>query len=204
MEVRLTREQYRPGSTVGRLFLDGIFECFTLEDGIRTHKVDGETAIPAGTYALVINYSPRLKIQLPRLLDVPGFEGILIHPGNTAVNTRGCILVGRSWQDGSEAIGGSRAAFAPLKDKIAAAIGRGESVSVRVIQENAPEELATRAMPRKLPKTRARGGVKREPKTKVLSKTRNPKPKKKSPARTRKPKAKAPAKARKKTRPSAK
>ncbi len=186
MAIQLKREQYLPGSTIGRLFIDGAFECFTLEDGIRTHKVDGETAIPAGAYSLVINYSPRFKADLPRLLDVPGFEGILIHPGNTSADTRGCILVGRSWQDGSEAIGESRVAFAALKDKLAAAIARGEQVSVHVMQENAPAELATRSAPDKLKKARSPRATKGRTKTK-------------SPAKT-----KAPAKAPKKKRPRAK
>jgi Family of unknown function (DUF5675) len=145
--------------------------------------VDGETAIPAGSYSLVINYSPRFKIDLPRLLDVPGFEGILIHPGNTPADTRGCILVGRSWQEGSEAIGESRVAFAALKDKLAAAIARGEQVSVHVMQENAPAELATRSAPDKLKKARSPRATKGRTKTKAT---------------------KAPAKAPKKKRPRAK
>jgi hypothetical protein len=144
MQIRLVREQYRPGSTIGRMFIDGTLECFTLEDGIRTNKVFGETAIPAGTYRVTVEDSPRFKCKLPRLHGVPNFDGVLIHPGNTPANTLGCILVGRDWTPGDEAIGSSRTAFDALFPKIAAAADRGEAVSIEVVQENAPTELAKR------------------------------------------------------------
>ena len=128
MQISVVREQYRPGCTVGRMFVDGTFECFTLEDGIRTKKVYGETAIPAGSYSVIVNYSPRFKTSLPLLQDVPNFEGVRIHPGNTAANTLGCILVGRNWTPGSEQVTASRLAFEPLKQKIVDAIARGEEV----------------------------------------------------------------------------
>jgi hypothetical protein len=155
MQISVVREQYRPGCTIGRMFLDGIFECFTLEDGIRTNKVYGETAIPAGSYSVVVNYSPRFKMSLPLLRNVPKFEGIRIHPGNTAANTLGCILVGRNWTPGSEEVTASKRAFEPLKQKIVDAIARGEEVQLLVIQDNAPPELATRSVrirpPKRLP-----------------------------------------------------
>lgn len=147
MEITVRREQYRPGSTIGRLFIDGAFECYTLEDGIRTNKVYGETAIPPGSYPVEINYSPRFKQPLPLLRDVPNFEGIRIHAGNTPAHTLGCILVGRSWQPGAETITASRLAFTPLMTKIADALKRGEKVILRVIQENAPLGLAARQLP---------------------------------------------------------
>ena len=101
MKLQLMREQYRPDSTVGRLLVDGTFECFTLEDGIRTSKVHGRTAIPPGTYRVTVTPSPRFRKALPRLHDVPNFQGVLIHPGNTAADTEGCILVGAQWQPGA-------------------------------------------------------------------------------------------------------
>ena len=122
MEINVVREQYRPESTIGRLFVDGHFECFTLEDGIRTNKVYGRTAIPAGRYPVEINYSPAFKKPLPILRNVPKFEGVRIHPGNTPENTLGCILVGRDWQPGAEQIAASRVAFGPLMTKIQAAL----------------------------------------------------------------------------------
>jgi hypothetical protein len=145
MQLKLVREQYRPGSTIGRMFVDGALECFTLEDGIRTNKVHGETAIPAGTYRVTVEDSPRFKRKYPRLHGVPNFEGVLIHPGNAPADTLGCILVGRKWEPGDEKIGSSRLAFDALFPKIVAAVARGEAVSLDVVQENAPPELAKRA-----------------------------------------------------------
>jgi hypothetical protein len=106
MELKLVRVFKSPMYTIGRLHVDGVFECDTLEDTVRDlnkdgdlndageSKVFGETAIPYGTYKVIINYSNRFKRDLPRLLNVKEFDGVLIHPGNTAVDTHGCILVG--------------------------------------------------------------------------------------------------------------
>ena len=146
MKIRLVREQYRPDSTIGRMFVDDVFECFTLEDGVRTQKIHGKTAIPAGAYRVTVEDSPRFKRKLPRLHDVPNFSGVLIHPGNTAADTEGCILVGQNWQPGQEAIGASRAAFQALFPEIVSAIERREPVSIEVVQERAPAELMQRAV----------------------------------------------------------
>jgi hypothetical protein len=164
MEIKVVREQYRPGSTIGRLFLDGVFECYTLEDGIRTNKVYGETAIPAGAYEVTVDYSDHFGMELPHVLDVPKFEGIRIHPGNVPADTLGCILVGRNWQPGDEKISASRLAFAPLLSTIANAVKRGERVLLRVIQESAPPELAARAVKRaSKPAARVKAGSMRRP-----------------------------------------
>jgi Family of unknown function (DUF5675) len=163
MQISVIREQYRPGCTIGRMFVDGIFECFTLEDGIRTNKVYGETAIPAGSYSVVVNYSPRFKMSLPLLQNVPKFEGVRIHPGNTSANTLGCILVGRNWTPGSEQITASKRAFEPLKQKIVDAIACGEEVRLLVTQENAPPELATRSVRIRAQKRLLPPPVKRRP-----------------------------------------
>lgn len=102
--LRLIREPSIGSATLGCLFLDGHFFCFTLEDVIRERpgepvsawKVPGETAIPAGRYRVIITPSPKFKRPLPLILDVPGFEGIRIHRGNRAVHSLGCPLVGRT------------------------------------------------------------------------------------------------------------
>jgi hypothetical protein len=180
MEIKVVREQYRPGCTIGRMYLDGVFECFTLEDGIRTNKVYGETAIPAGSYPVIVNYSPRFKVSLPLIRNVPNFEGVRIHPGNTPANTLGCILVGRNWKQGTEEITASRLAFEPLKRKIVEAIARGEEVQLRVVQEGAPLELASRAVrvrPPKRVRPQKRKAAKRAPRKAKSPSRRTAKPK---------------------------
>lgn len=93
--------------TIGKMYIDGDYFCDTLEDRVRDInkngkfdngevKVAGETAIPYGRYQVVVTMSPRFKRELPRLLNVPNFEGILIHRGNTDKDSSGCILVGEN------------------------------------------------------------------------------------------------------------
>jgi hypothetical protein len=187
VELRLERRQYKPGSTVGRLFVDGVFECYTLEDGIRTHKVYGETAIPVGSYPVVVNYSPRFRTSLPLLRDVPNFDGIRIHPGNAPKDTLGCILVGRSWASGAETVTASRLAFEPLKTKIQSAIERGEQVLLHIVQDHAPPELAARALKHEVKTlTRAQAASKRKPAraaSKKTAQTRRTNTTQKTPAR---------------------
>jgi hypothetical protein len=155
MQIRVIREHFTPGCTIGRLLIDGDFECFTLEDGIRTTKVVGATAIPVGRYPVTVTHSPRFKRRLPLLGNVPKFSGIRIHAGNSAVDTAGCILVGQTRNDASQRIGASRLAFEALLPKIEAALRAGEAVELTIEQVNAPIELATRAVRRqpKRPRT---------------------------------------------------
>ena len=116
MELLLKRIALRPNYTIGRLYIDGDYFCDTLEDKVRDTNKDGdllddgeekvyaETAIPYGTYNVTLNiqsqkYRTRKQYRfckgfLPRLLNVPHFDGILIHIGNTATDSAGCILVG--------------------------------------------------------------------------------------------------------------
>lgn len=119
MELTLTREPSTAHSTPGKLLVDGVFECFTLEDVVRPKKIPGETAIPAGTYKVIIDMSNRFKRLLPLVVDVPGFAGVRIHPGNTDKDTEGCILVGTSRS--KDFVGNSRAAFDVLFKKMQAA-----------------------------------------------------------------------------------
>lgn len=126
-----------PEHTSGRLYIDTTFECYTLEDKQRevkgqpvsAWKVPGKTAIPRGTYGVQITFSNRFKRELPLLLNVPGFEGVRIHPGNTAADTEGCILVGDD--EGADGfLGQSRQAFDRLFRKIRDAIARGDQVTI--------------------------------------------------------------------------
>ena len=98
MKLHLKRIAFKETYTIGKLSIDGVPFCETIEDKVRPkgEKVFGETAIPAGTYSVIYNYSPRFKRKLPRLLQVPMFDGVLIHNGNTALNSHGCILVGKN------------------------------------------------------------------------------------------------------------
>lgn len=118
MELRLKRIALRESYTIGRLSINGTYFCDTCEDRVRDNnrdgdlndtgegKVAGQTAIPYGTYKVTMNvqspkYSQRASYAwckgfLPRLLNVPHFEGILIHAGNDATHSAGCILVGEN------------------------------------------------------------------------------------------------------------
>lgn len=104
MEILVQRKAKKPGYTIGKMFVDGLYFCDTLEDEVRNleveDKIPGNTAIPEGRYKVIVNVSPKFKRELPRLVDVPGFSGILIHRGNTSEDTSGCILVGENKQKG--------------------------------------------------------------------------------------------------------
>lgn len=120
MELKLVRDVFTNQSTLGRLYLDGTFECYTLEDPFRTGpKIPGNTCIPYGKYQVVLVPSPRFHKIMPRLLDVPGFDGILIHVGNSPADTDGCILVGQS--GGAGVIFKSQVAWDELFAKLQAA-----------------------------------------------------------------------------------
>lgn len=116
MELLLKRLHKTINSTIGELYVNGVFECYTLEDVERTVKIKNETAIAKGKYKVVITYSNRFKRDLPLLLNVPNFEGVRIHSGNTNHDTEGCILVGLTRS--KDFIGNSRKAFAKLFNKI--------------------------------------------------------------------------------------
>lgn len=119
MELRVERTDRSGDSTIGKLYVNDQFECYTLEDVERPVKIKGKTAIPAGRYEVVINQSQRFGRLLPLFLNVPNFEGVRIHPGNTAADTEGCILVGETKSEGS--IGQSKVAFERLFNKLKAA-----------------------------------------------------------------------------------
>ena len=95
MHLRVIREPSTAAATMGILLIDGVFTCWTLEDVVRPVKIPGDTAIPAGRYAVQLSLSQRFQKLLPEILTVPGFTGIRIHAGNTQADTAGCLLVGR-------------------------------------------------------------------------------------------------------------
>lgn len=108
MEILLQRVAKKDKYTIGKFYVNNQYFCDTLEDTdrgltqsmteqqIKSKKVYGETAIPTGTYRIIISYSNRFKKQMPLLLNVPGFSGIRIHTGNTEKDSLGCILVGKN------------------------------------------------------------------------------------------------------------
>lgn len=118
MEILLKRIAKKPNYTIGKLYIDGKYFCDTLEDKDRgllqsmtedeilKIKVKDQTAIPTGKYKIDMNtVSPKFgnsswaklyKGIVPRLINVPGYSGVLIHPGNTASDTSGCILLGQN------------------------------------------------------------------------------------------------------------
>ena len=96
MKIEVKRLHRTDNSTIGELTIDGKFECYTLEDKERDVKIKGETAIPKGTYKVIINQSNRFKRLLPLLIGVPNFDGVRIHAGNSNHDTEGCILVGQN------------------------------------------------------------------------------------------------------------
>lgn len=129
MELALRRRWFTGLSTIGELSVDGTFECFVLEDKMREvpsipvaqWKIKHRTAIPVGRYQVVIAPSNRFKRDLPRLLNVPGFDGILIHPGNTDVDTDGCLLPGTT--RAADKVIASRVAFDKLFAMLKASSG---------------------------------------------------------------------------------
>lgn len=137
MKMLLQRRPSADGATIGTLSIDGVWECYTCEDVVRPEgvpKVYGRTAIPAGTYRVLITWSPRFKRPLPLLQAVPGFEGVRIHAGNTADDTEGCILPGNSVGEigGKPAVLQSRAAFDRLMVKMQAAEDAKLAVTIEV------------------------------------------------------------------------
>lgn len=135
MNLTLKRIAQRPGYTIGRLYVDGHYYCDTLEDTVRDlsreKKVAGQTAIPPGRYAVTVTRSPKFGRRLPRLLNVPGFEGILIHRGNSAADTSGCILVGEN------KVVGRLINSTPYEQRLTRLLeeahDRGECISIEVI-----------------------------------------------------------------------
>jgi len=130
MLIEVQRNTSSANSTIGKMYVDGQFECYTLEDVVRIAKIPGKTAIPAGRYAIVVDMSTRFHKRMPRLLNVPSFAGVRIHAGNTAADTEGCILVGRV--KGVDRVGQSRLAYGVLFGKINKALRDGHTVTIDI------------------------------------------------------------------------
>lgn len=152
LELTLARIAPRENYTIGRLYIDGTYFCDTLEDAVRDLnrngkfdnnevKVPGHTAIPFGSYEVTLDVvSPRFSRsatyrqiagKLPRLLNVPHFDGILIHIGNTPADTEGCILVGRNTTIGR--VNESTSTFWKLYPILRQAADRGDTIRITII-----------------------------------------------------------------------
>ena len=138
--------------TISNMYIDGVKFCNVLEDkdrgltsdmseeDIKSIKVHGKTAIPTGTYNITLDVvSPKFSKykqyqfcngKLPRLIDVPGYSGVLIHIGNTEVDTDGCLLVGQNNVVGK--VTNSTATFKALYDKMLEAVNRKENITITI------------------------------------------------------------------------
>lgn len=116
MNLNLVRKVFTDNSTIGILYVDELFFCYTLEDTVRPVKIQNETAIPSGTYEVVLDWSDKFKRVMPHLLNVPNFSGVRIHGGNTKEDTAGCILVGGFKM--TDFIGDSRVTFIKLFSRL--------------------------------------------------------------------------------------
>lgn len=142
MEITVKRIAIRNGYTIGHLSVNGQYFCDTLEDrdrgltstmsrlDIAKIKVKAQTAIPTGRYRIIFTYSPKFRRKMPLLLDVPGFDAIRFHYGNTAADSEGCILVGENKRKGM--VLNSRKTFERLNDIMAKADTRGEALWVTI------------------------------------------------------------------------
>jgi hypothetical protein len=140
MKLSLHRQGSLAGATIGKLCIEGIFACSTLEDEVReipgqsvqSWKIAGVTAIPAGIYRVTLEYSHRFGPDTLTLHDVPGFTYIRMHAGNDVTNTEGCILLGMRATDHTLIGGTSRPAVQLVKHEVMAAIVRGETVTIEI------------------------------------------------------------------------
>lgn len=132
MEIKVNRFKYGEHSTLGRFFINGAAFCYSLEDKVRSGpKVQRETAIPAGTYNVIVDMSTRFGREMPLVQRVPNFTGIRIHAGNTDADTDGCILLGMEW-DNENHISDSKTAFNAVFEQIKAARQNNEAVTLYV------------------------------------------------------------------------
>lgn len=141
MKILVERKWGKEDYTIGILSVNGVRLCNTLENAVRSEKVYGKTAIPAGTYRVLMNTVSQ-KFQdrawakpygglVPRLWNVPDFQGVLIHPGNTAADTDGCILVGDNTIKGQ--LTNSTNRFYQLMGILLAAALVGEAIDITIL-----------------------------------------------------------------------
>jgi hypothetical protein len=143
LNLKLERKWKKEKYTIGNLFINGVFFSNVLEDTVRglrqdmtpeeiqKIKIHGQTAIPSGRYEIRVTLSARFRRQLPILLNVPGYAGVRIHPGNTDANTEGCLLPGKNDRVGQ--VSNSRATMAALQKQIEEAIYQNSKVYIEIV-----------------------------------------------------------------------
>jgi len=162
MKLDVIRTQFGKDATNGLLFIDNVFECYTLEDEVRDIKVHSETAIPLGTYNIkfrniggfdtkyTARYGSTFHKGMLELQDVPNFKYILIHTGNTDQHTAGCLLLGETQQDldkGKDGfVGGSGDAYKKMYPKVRDALINQEEVTINYKNiDLAPKQITNKA-----------------------------------------------------------
>lgn len=153
MKILVDRKWKKDTYVIGRLYVNGVLFCNTLEDKdrglkqtdslatIKSKKVYGETAIPTGTYEIDMTitspkysavqwYRDLCKGKMPTIANVPGFSRVLIHPGNTALDTNACLLVGNNTIKGK--LTNSKETFAKLYKQMKAAHDKGEKITIEI------------------------------------------------------------------------
>lgn len=143
MEIQVNRIARKDGYTIGRMSLNGVYFCDTLEDTdkglnstmpldeILAKKVKAQTAIPTGKYDVILTFSPRFKRVLPLLLNVPGYQYIRVHNGNRPDSTEGCLLVGENKAKGQ--VLNSRATLEKLMSVLLECEKRKEKISITIV-----------------------------------------------------------------------
>lgn len=130
MELKLVRTWLTEASTIGVLYVNGATECFTLELPWKDNLPD-VSCIPAGTYDVLLQFSPRFNRIMPHLQAVPNREDILLHWGNFPADTEGCILVGE--KRGNDSVLDSVEAFSEFFPKLQAAADASEPITITVV-----------------------------------------------------------------------
>ncbi len=138
MEIKVVRKKGTAGFTEGRLYIDGEFECFTVEDADRGLesggvKIQDKTAIPKGVYPITISMSNHFKKMLIEVQKVTGYAGVRIHSGNSSKDTEGCIIVGSiNDREDDDWVGGSKVAYERLHSKVKQALSAKHTVTLAV------------------------------------------------------------------------
>lgn len=143
MNIVLPRFYFGNTRTIGRIFIDGEFFCYSLEDKVREipylevekWKVPKETAIPFGLYTVILDYSTRFKTLMPHILGVDGFTGIRIHGGNTEADIEGCIAVGMNFNRVEYKISNCAPALDGIIRKLTTAAHDGEKTTIKITRE---------------------------------------------------------------------